>query len=89
MDTFSLKVADYRLAHTVKSGPAEDGEERAVYSFCMCPGGQIVPTSITADEVCVNGMSFSKVINPPPTVRFIVFCGALRESLHGGPGLHG
>ena len=32
---------------------------RACYSFCMCPGGQIVPTSTDPNELCVNGMSFS------------------------------
>jgi len=26
----------------------------------MCPGGQIVPTSVNPEELCVNGMSFSK-----------------------------
>ena len=33
---------------------------RSVYSFCMCPGGQVVPTSVHAGELCVNGMSFSR-----------------------------
>lgn len=31
-----------------------------MHSFCMCPGGQIVPASTDPDEVCVNGMSFSR-----------------------------
>ena len=26
----------------------------------MCPGGQIVPTSTVSEELCINGMSFSK-----------------------------
>ncbi|MCB9507889.1 MAG: FAD-dependent oxidoreductase [Myxococcales bacterium] len=30
---------------------------RGVYSFCMCPGGSVVPTPTTEGEVCVNGMS--------------------------------
>jgi uncharacterized FAD-dependent dehydrogenase len=30
---------------------------RGVYSFCMCPGGSIVPTPTEEGEVCVNGMS--------------------------------
>ena len=71
-----LPVADYRLAHQCVgppgSGPAGDDDEsdavdggsnptgRACYSFCMCPGGQIVPTSTDPAELCVNGMSFSK-----------------------------
>ena len=32
---------------------------RGVYSFCMCPGGQIVPTAIEPGRLCVNGMSYS------------------------------
>lgn len=37
----------------------EDGTtKRGVYSFCMCPGGQIVPTSTNPEELCINGMSF-------------------------------
>ncbi|KAJ9511450.1 hypothetical protein QJQ45_029891, partial [Haematococcus lacustris] len=31
---------------------------RGVYSFCMCPGGQIVCTSTSEEELCINGMSF-------------------------------
>ena len=52
-----LPVPSYRLA----TDKANDGSSsRGVYSFCMCPGGQIVPSSTDADQVCVNGMSFSK-----------------------------
>ena len=32
-------------------------EERGVYSFCMCPGGFVVPAASNADQVVVNGMS--------------------------------
>jgi uncharacterized FAD-dependent dehydrogenase len=32
---------------------------RGVYSFCMCPGGYIVPASTDVDEIVVNGMSSS------------------------------
>ena len=31
--------------------------DRGVYSFCMCPGGSVVPTPTMDGEVCVNGMS--------------------------------
>ncbi len=34
--------------------------ERGVYSFCMCPGGFIVPAATANGEVVVNGMSPSK-----------------------------
>lgn len=30
---------------------------RGVYSFCMCPGGMIVPASTATDELVLNGMS--------------------------------
>ncbi|MDR1551882.1 MAG: NAD(P)/FAD-dependent oxidoreductase [Prevotellaceae bacterium] len=33
---------------------------RGVYSFCMCPGGYIVPASTSAAEIVVNGMSSSQ-----------------------------
>ncbi len=34
--------------------------ERGVYSFCMCPGGFIVPSATAQDEIVVNGMSPSR-----------------------------
>ena len=52
-----LPVSSYRLA----TDKAYDGKKyRGVYSFCMCPGGQIVPSSTDTGQLCVNGMSFSK-----------------------------
>jgi hypothetical protein len=48
----ALPSANYRLV---------DGKnERAVFSFCMCPGGFIVPASTAPGEVVVNGMSPSR-----------------------------
>lgn len=35
-------------------------EQRGVFSFCMCPGGWIVPASTAPGELVVNGMSLSK-----------------------------
>lgn len=37
-----------------------DGKERGVYSFCMCPGGFIVPSATAPGELVVNGMSPSR-----------------------------
>jgi uncharacterized FAD-dependent dehydrogenase len=51
-----LPSAAYHLAHT------RDG--RGVFSFCMCPGGFIVPAATAAGEVVVNGMSLSKRDSP-------------------------
>lgn len=33
---------------------------KGVYSFCMCPGGIIIPASTSSDELVLNGMSVSK-----------------------------
>jgi uncharacterized FAD-dependent dehydrogenase len=51
-----LPAASYRLATTVG--------ERGVFSFCMCPGGFIVPAATRQDEVVVNGMSLSRRDSP-------------------------
>lgn len=32
-------------------------EKKGIFSFCMCPGGIIVPSATASDEVVVNGMS--------------------------------
>ena len=45
-----LKAASYKLA--VKSG------NRGIYTFCMCPGGVVVPSHHEENSVCVNGMSY-------------------------------
>ena len=37
---------------------------RGVYSFCMCPGGHIVPAGSSADSCVVNGMSASHRNSP-------------------------
>lgn len=46
-----LPAAEYKMATQV------DG--RGVYSFCMCPGGVIVPSASAPGESVVNGMSAS------------------------------
>ena len=47
-----LPAAAYSLVKQVN--------ERGVYSFCMCPGGFIVPAATDSGEVVVNGMSPSR-----------------------------
>jgi len=39
-------------------------EERGVYSFCMCPGGFVVPAASAPEQVVVNGMSASRRNSP-------------------------
>ncbi len=34
--------------------------DRGVYTFCMCPGGEVVISSIDNNSICVNGMSYQK-----------------------------
>ncbi len=38
---------------------ATAGVQRGVYSFCMCPGGVIIPSATGPEQVVVNGMSAS------------------------------
>jgi hypothetical protein len=43
---------------------ASQQEGRGVYSFCMCPGGFIVPATTDPERVVVNGMSLSRRDSP-------------------------
>jgi uncharacterized protein len=45
-----LGAADYQLVHHCSNG-------RSVYSFCMCPGGQVVAATSEVGRVVTNGMS--------------------------------
>ena len=45
-----LGAADYKLVHHASNG-------RSVYSFCMCPGGQVVAAASEPERLVTNGMS--------------------------------
>ncbi len=45
-----LGAADYKLVHHCKNG-------RALYSFCMCPGGTVVAAASEPGRLVTNGMS--------------------------------
>ena len=47
----NLPASYYNLACQIQN--------RGVYSFCMCPGGLIIPASTSSDELVLNGMSLS------------------------------
>jgi uncharacterized FAD-dependent dehydrogenase len=47
-------------AYSLVSQVNYKGIEKGVFSFCMCPGGFIVPAATAPGEVVVNGMSPSK-----------------------------
>jgi uncharacterized FAD-dependent dehydrogenase len=49
-----------------------EGEGRGVYSFCMCPGGWIVPAATEPGGVVVNGMSLSRRDSPHANSGFVV-----------------
>jgi uncharacterized protein len=51
-----LPAASYSLVDQVKLKKSQHG----VFSFCMCPGGFIVPSATSPGEVVVNGMSPSR-----------------------------
>lgn len=55
-DRGQLPAASYALVQQ-SDGP---GGQRGVFSFCMCPGGFIVPAATAPGEVVVNGMSPSR-----------------------------
>jgi uncharacterized FAD-dependent dehydrogenase len=45
-----LPPATYRLTH-------QTADRRGVYTFCMCPGGMILPSGTERERLCVNGGS--------------------------------
>lgn len=47
---YTLPPSDYKLSATTKDG-------RGCYTFCMCPGGEIMAAASEAYHVAVNGMS--------------------------------
>lgn len=51
-----LPASSYSLVHQA----SVNGQQRGVFSFCMCPGGFIVPAATAPGEVVVNGMSPSR-----------------------------
>jgi uncharacterized FAD-dependent dehydrogenase len=83
----ALGAADYKLVHHARNG-------RAVYSFCMCPGGTVVAATSEPERVVTNGMSqYSRnernanagivvAINPEPDYPGGTLAGvALQEEL--------
>ncbi|MCP9237497.1 NAD(P)/FAD-dependent oxidoreductase [Lewinella sp. JB7] len=52
----NLPASSYKLVTQVK--------ERGVFSFCMCPGGLVVPAATAPGEIVVNGMSLSRRDSP-------------------------
>ena len=45
-----LPAAEYKLTHNT--------EKRGIWTFCMCPGGDLMPTNAQPDHLAINGMSY-------------------------------
>jgi uncharacterized FAD-dependent dehydrogenase len=61
-----IETAQYAIARTWKE------EERAVYSFCMCPGGYVLNAATSVDGVVTNGMSNSQKSGRFSNAAFVV-----------------
>lgn len=48
-----LSSSEYFLTNTLED------VNRSVYTFCMCPGGYVIPSSSSKEELVVNGMSYN------------------------------
>jgi uncharacterized FAD-dependent dehydrogenase len=74
-----LPAASYKLVQQVS--------QRGVYSFCMCPGGYIVPAATAQNELVVNGMSPSKRDNKFANSGIVVSVEEedLKPYAHHGP----
>ncbi len=80
-DRFALPAAAYRLATTV--------DERGVFSFCMCPGGWIVPATTAPETVVVNGMSLARRDSPFANSGIVVALEPVDVVALGFPGATG
>jgi len=58
-----------------------------VFSFCMCPGGLIVPAATAPGEIVVNGMSLSRRDSPFSNSGFVTAVSTEELAKHGYKGL--
>ena len=65
-----LGAATYSLNYTNRK------INRGVYTFCMCPGGEIVNASSEQDMLVLNGMSYSQRSSPFSNAALVVSCHA-------------
>lgn len=63
-DTIDMPASFYEVSSKVG--------EHGVYSFCMCPGGWVVPSQTSGDRLVVNGMSLSKRDSPFANAGIVV-----------------
>lgn len=63
-----LGAATYSLNYTNRK------IHKGVYTFCMCPGGEIVNASSSQDMLVLNGMSYSRRASPYSNAALVVSC---------------
>ncbi len=78
VDYPALGAATYSLNYTDRS------IKRGVYTFCMCPGGEVVNASSQQGRLVLNGMSYSRRDSPFSNAALVVTCHA---SDYGGGGV--
>ena len=75
----NLPAASYRVVTQV--------DAKGVFSFCMCPGGLVVPASTAPGEIVVNGMSLSKRDSPFANSGVVTEISQEELAAHGYSGL--
>jgi uncharacterized FAD-dependent dehydrogenase len=75
-----LPPAEYQLTHRTPKG-------RAVYSFCMCPGGAVIGSSSERGTMVTNGMSYFRRNSPWANSALVVNVG--KEDFGGEDALAG
>ncbi len=70
-----LGHAEYNLSHNTKV--------RGVYTFCMCPGGEVVAATSEEYGTVVNGMSYSK--RDGPNSNCAVVCSVFKDDYGASP----
>ena len=75
----ALPPAEYKLAaHT---------QDRGIWTFCMCPGGHLLPTNAQPDHLAINGMSYHARNSGFANAAVVV--NVLREDFYRGHPLDG
>jgi len=75
----NLPASSYSVVSQVKG--------KGVFSFCMCPGGLIVPAATAPGEIVVNGMSLSRRDSPFANSGFVTSIEIEELNAHGYQGI--
>jgi uncharacterized protein len=88
-----IDQVQYRQAEREENLPAasysvvSQVEGKGVFSFCMCPGGLIVPAATAPGEIVVNGMSLSRRDSPFANSGFVTSIELDELAAHGYQGI--